>query len=143
MKTLRGTTKKATALVMAMLLLFATNSMAVFAADVNTEDIAATASTTIPSFGNHTVGGGATHYSSGFGVRANQSVRLDVTIVQSSGNYPLAAMVYTRDGNTKVATANFYSSGSHTFYLPEGGSYFIAFNSGRNSSYTFNYTITY
>lgn len=129
---------------MAVALLLAMNSMSVFATNVNAEDIVATTYTVIPSFGDHTVtSGGAPHYSSAFGIRPNQSIRLDVTIVKSSGDYPLMAAVYTRDGNTKVATANFYSSGSHTFYLSEGGSYFIAFNTIRDSSYKFNYTITY
>jgi hypothetical protein len=89
------------------------------------------------------------HYvkTSGIGVRANSSIRLDFTILSATydeHNTNLRVYLTKASDDTVVQSLSYHDVGSYsyTFTVSDGGSYYIEFGS-RGSKYRINYTVTF
>lgn len=143
MKLLKKLSKKATAFALAMALLFGMNTMSAFAA---TPDPGVSPQTVINPW-HSPVTVPDSHKTSGIGVRAGETIRLDLNIIYANSgqyDYPMYVDLIRPDG-TSVEMITYSRAGnySHTFTSKDGGTYYILFSCRYPAQYRFNYSVTF
>lgn len=149
MRKIKKISRKLAAIAMAITVLCVTNTMPVSAAAPG--DGGATTYGVItpwPSPDYITVNG-TSHACNGFGIRAGETARVEVTITEMSGQYAdmglAVSLVRRYPTHETEQTTHFYGAGSHTytFTAVAGGSYYINFGTRSGCKCTFTYKVTY
>jgi len=146
MRIFKKLSKKAIAFVMATALLLGINVCPVSAATVDNPGISP--QTVITPWSDYCVVSASTVSTSGIGIRANESIRLDLNIMECRNDYADLAMTVSlckSSDHSVVQTLRYNSTGNYTFtFTPsQGGSYYIMFGSRAGSYYKFYYTVTF